>query len=247
MAHYKSIVAYDGTNFYGFQRQSPGSNLRTVQSEIETRLTQIGWTENSILAAGRTDTGVHASGQVISFKLDWKHTTRELTAAINNGLADEISIQSIEEISDGFHPRFDAVSRRYKYQIYVQPVRDPLRDRFAWKVWPDVNDNLMNEAARILIGNHNFRNFGKPHKTGGSTKRNVFHSKWSRLADNLVYEVEANAFLYHMVRRIVKLLIEVGHNRINIEYIKEILRSEDKAGPQGIAPPNGLILEEVVY
>ena len=247
MAHYKSIVAYDGTNFYGFQRQSPGSNLRTVQSEIESRLTQIGWTENSILAAGRTDTGVHASGQVISFKLDWKHTTRELTAAINSGIAHEISIKSVEEISDGFHPRFDAVSRRYKYQIYVQPVRDPLRDRFAWKVWPDVNDDLMNEAARILIGNHNFCNFGKPHKTGGSTERNVFHSNWRRQADNLVYEVEANAFLYHMVRRIVKLLIEVGHNRINIEYINEILGSEDNACPQGIAPPNGLILEEVKY
>jgi len=247
MAHYKSIVAYDGTNFSGFQRQSPGSNLRTVQSEIESRLTQIGWTENSILAAGRTDTGVHAAGQVISFKLDWKHTTRELKAAINYGLADEISIKSIEEIADHFHPRFDAVSRRYKYQIYIQPARDPLRDRFAWKVWPEVNDNLMNEAARILIGNHNFRNFGKAHKTGGSTMRNIIHSNWRRQADNLIYEVEANAFLYHMVRRIVKLMIEVGHKRINVEFIKEILALEDYAGPPGIAPPNGLILEEVVY
>lgn len=247
MAHYKSIVAYDGTNFYGFQRQSPESNLRTVQSEIETRLKQLGWTENSILAAGRTDTGVHASGQVISFNLDWKHKIQELTAAINAGLPDEISIKSIEEISNRFHPRFDAVARRYKYHIYIQPVRDPLRDRFAWKVWPDVNDHIMNEAANILIGNHNFHNFGKPHKSGGSTKRSVFQSEWGRHADNLVYKVEANAFLYHMVRRIVKLLVAVGQNRLNVEFIKEILTSDENDGPQGIAPPNGLILEEVVY
>ncbi len=247
MAHYKSIIAYDGTNYCGFQRQSPESNLRTVQSEIETRLQQLGWTEDSILAAGRTDTGVHASGQVITFNLDWKHTNQELTAAINSGLPNEISIQSIEEVANNFHPRFDAVSRRYNYCIYIQPVRDPLRDRFAWKVWPEVDDDMMNKAARSLIGNHDFRNFGKPHKTGGSTRRSVIQSEWKRYADNLVYEVEANAFLYHMVRRMVKLLVAVGNNRLNVESIKEFLTSKENTIPQGIAPPNGLILVEVIY
>jgi tRNA pseudouridine38-40 synthase len=105
----------------------------------------------------------------------------------------------------------------------------------------------MNEAARILIGSHDFHNFGKPHKIGGPTKRCVFHSDWRRHADDLVYEVEANAFLYHMVRRTVKLLVSVGHNRLNIEFIRKILALEEDPGPQGIAPPNGLILEEVVY
>ena len=247
MAHYKSIVAYDGTDFYGFQRQSEESNLRTVQSEIETRLKQLGWTEKSILAAGRTDTGVHASGQVISFNLAWRHTKKELAAALNTGMPDAIAIKSIEEIDRHFHPRFDAVSRRYIYRIYIQPTRDPLLDRFAWRVWPEVDEDRMNEAARILVGNHNFRKFGSPTKTGGSTERNVIQSEWRRNAESLVYEVKANAFLYHMVRRTVKLLVAVGHSRLNIKNIREMLDFEDDEGPQGIAPPKGLILEEVIY
>lgn len=243
MARYKVILVYDGTAFKGMQRQA---EARTVQQVVEDALCQIGWNGASIIAAGRTDTGVHASGQVIAFDLDWQHTEQDLLNAINANLPEDVAARQIFEVSASFHPRFDALTRRYRYEIYCQPQRDPLRDRYAWRVWPAPSFELLQQAAGALLGEHDFASFGSPPVNGGTTIRNVTHTEWVQNGDRFCLEVVSNAFLYHMVRRMVKLLVEIGQGRLEPETVNEVL-SEPQDMIQGLAPPQGLSLVEVTY
>ncbi len=247
MVRYKVILIYDGTHFFGFQRQSEESQTRTVQGEVEETLRKIGWEGQALLAAGRTDTGVHASGQVIAFDLDWKHPEDKLLASINYYLPTDIAAKSVHPVNSDFHPRFEAVSRIYQYRIFCQPVRDPLRERYAWRVWPEVDADLIVQSAEILLGTHDFKKFGKPMKPGGSTVRNVINSQWISQDIGGIYEIEANAFLYHMVRRVVRLLTAIGQGILGSDELINELKGKSKGILQGIAPPNGLSLVEVVY
>ena len=135
MARYQVILAYDGTFFKGYQRQA---QARTVQAVVETALRQLGWRGRTVLSAGRTDTGVHASGQVIAFDLEWAHPAEELLRALNANLPEDVAAREIHEADLEFHPRYWAVSRRYRYRLFCQETRDPLRERYAWRVWPPV-------------------------------------------------------------------------------------------------------------
>ena len=135
MARYQLKIAYDGTNFSGYQRQG---EKRTVQGEIEKALFRLNWTGQTIFAAGRTDTGVHASGQVISFDFEWTHGCEALQKALNALLPDDIAVHAVKVAADEFHPRYNATSRCYHYRIYCQPERNPLINRFSWQVWPPV-------------------------------------------------------------------------------------------------------------
>ena len=126
MERYQVILAYDGSHFKGFQRQP---NHRSVQGVVETALRKLGWQGNSILAAGRTDTGVHATGQVIAFELEWSHPVQDLQAALNSHLPSDVVARHIRQVCPSFHPRYDASWRRYIYRIYCQPVREPKSDR----------------------------------------------------------------------------------------------------------------------
>ena len=149
MARYKGKLVYDGTGFSGYQRQR---NTRTVQGVVEGALSQLSWQGHSILAAGRTDTGVHAKGQVMAFDLDWSHSTDELLRALNAHLPADVSLMSLETVGPEFHPRFDALYRRYQYRIFSQPVRDPLQERYAWRVWPPLDLSRLQQAADHLVG-----------------------------------------------------------------------------------------------
>src|SRR3990172_8902187 len=175
MARYQVILAYDGTAYHGFQRQA---QKLTVQAVVEQALRQVGWQGRSILAAGRTDTGVHALGQVIAFDLEWKHLPQDLLAALNANLPADIAARSVSLAEDEFHPRYDAIARLYRYRIYCQPIRDPLLDRFAWRGWPAPEIELMQAAAELLIGPHDFAAFGHPPCRGGSTLRTVTVARW---------------------------------------------------------------------
>ena len=137
MARYKIILAYDGTHFQGSQRQTVS---RTVQGELERALRRLGWEEKTIYLAGRTDTGTHASGQVAAFDLDWNHGLDELLKALNAHLPDDMAVQEVKEAVGTFHPRFDASSRRYRYRLFCARIRNPMRERYAWCVWPPVSD-----------------------------------------------------------------------------------------------------------
>ncbi len=243
MAHYKVILAYDGLGFAGFQRQL---NQRTVQGDVESALRKIGWQDRSILAAGRTDAGVHANGQVISFKLDWQHSVEDLRNAMNFHLPPEIAARQVMQASEGFHPRFDAASRRYRYHLFCDPIRNPLRETYAWRIWPSVDVDRMNAAAALLIGLHDFSGFGRPMTPHGSTLRELFSAQWQLLGDDYHLDIKANAFLYHMVRRIVLALVRIGQGIVPVGLISESLESGELP-LSGLAPAEGLVLEEVCY
>ncbi len=243
MAHYKIILTYDGSAFAGFQRQL---KERTVQGVFEKSLRQLGWQDRSIRAAGRTDAGVHGRGQVVSFRLDWGHSTEDLRNALNYHLPMDVAARSVAEVPADFQPRFDAKSRRYRYHLICQPVRDPLRERYAWRIWPPVETDRMNAAAQDLVGPHDFDAFGGPMTKGGVTIREVFTAHWAASEDTLWFDIEANAFLYHMVRRIVLALVEIGHEKAPVNLIRESLRN-GHLPLTGLAPAEGLVLEEVCY
>jgi len=247
VVRYKVILIYDGTHFFGFQRQAEELKIRTVQAEVEKALRKLGWQEHSILAAGRTDTGVHASGQVIAFDLEWKHPTKTLLAALNANLPPDVAAKAASRVVPDFHPRFDAISRRYQYHIFCQPARNPLRERYAWRIWPDVETTNLQKAARHVVGGHDFRAFGSPSKPGGTTMRNVFKSCWRAEHENLVYEIEADAFLYHMVRRLVKIQVAIGQKNVDAETFEQAILGSKQTEVIGLAPPQGLFLVEVIY
>ncbi len=243
MARYQLILAYDGTELEGFQRQG---SKRTVQGEVEKALHHLGWSGNSLLAAGRTDSGVHASGQVIAFDLDWNHPPEELGRALNAALPADLAVKAVRLAREDFHPRYDALSRTYRYRIIGQPERDPLSERYAWRIWPALDYGLLQAAARELIGTHDFAAFGSPMRPGGSTIRTVLEASWEQHAGYLQFEITANAFLYRMVRRVVFVQVQVGLGRLDLAKFTLGVQAAQPQTP-GLAPPNGLSLVRVEY
>jgi len=243
MERYQVILAYDGTNFLGFQRQGIG---RTVQSELEKALRQLNWQGQSVLLAGRTDSGVHASGQVVSFDLDWKHPPEALVRAINANLPPDVAATRAAVVGGDFHPRYHASARCYRFRIYCAEQRNPLLDRYAWRVWPKPELTRLEAAARELVGKYDFSAFGSPMKPGGSTVREIFTARWEETEEGLAFEVRGNAFLYHMVRRMVYLQTQAGQQHISVEEFRQAVRAA-KPLKAGLAEPQGLTLTEVEY
>ncbi len=243
MAHYKLILAYDGTNFNGFQRQAIKTS---VQATFEEALRRLGWQGRAIMPSGRTDSGVHARGQVISFNLDWKHPDIDLQNALNAFLPADIAVQSVTQVAAEFHPRYDALSRQYRYQLYWQSARDPLRDRFAWRLERKPDIMLMQAAANDLLGEHDFIAFGKALKEGATTTRRIFSADWVEEEDGMSFTIVGNAFLYHMVRRIVYVLVRIGLGDLPVETVRLGLES-GSTGIVSLAPARGLTLEAVTF
>jgi tRNA pseudouridine38-40 synthase len=249
MARYKLILAYDGTGFAGSQKQA---NARTVQGDLEKALRGLGWSGASILLAGRTDAGVHAAGQVAAFDLEWRHSELDLVHALNAALPGDLAVRSAEAVGENFHPRFDARARIYRYRMFCQPVRDPLRERYAWRAWPDVDGQALIQNASIFTGRHDFSGYGSPTSPNGHTERTVERSEWRRAEDEWRYEVQADAFLYRMVRRLVFVQAAIAQGRVRAEAAAHSLASPAEgreAGelPAGLAPSNGLSLVEIDY
>jgi tRNA pseudouridine38-40 synthase len=248
MARYQVILAYDGTKFFGFQRQASGPKERTVQAVVETALRQLGWQGKTILASGRTDTGVHAAGQVIAFDLDWAHAPEALRSAVNAHLPADVAVQAVSQAADDFHPRYAAQARRYCYRMYCQPVRHPLRERYAWRVWPPVDIDRLREASVHLYGTHDFAAFGTPPRAGSSTVRTVTRAEWTAVSpDELIFEIIGNAFLFRMVRRLTGFQVAIGQGLIEPQAMRECLESGTNALVQSLAPPQGLTLVQVIY
>lgn len=244
MAHYKLILAYDGTDFLGFQRQSDG---RTVQAVLESALRNIGWNGASISGAGRTDTGVHAIGQVVGFTFEWSHSPENLRDAINANLPPDVAVRSAEVVGDDFHPRYSAVSRTYEYRLYFDGIRNPLKERYAWRIWPQFEIGLVEESAAKLSGIHDFSAFGTAPKPGGSTIREIFSATWRINKGILVFLISGNAYLYHMVRRLVNYQVEVGLGIRSPDELEHLLLEEQAEMVQGLAPARGLYLKEIRY
>jgi tRNA pseudouridine38-40 synthase len=252
MVRYKLTLAYDGSDFAGSQRQA-AAQTRTVQGELEKALRKLGWTGRSIILSGRTDTGVHATGQVASADLNWSHTESDLVRALNSALPGDMAVWSAEVVDSKFHPRFDATSRCYRYSLFCQPVRDPIREHFAWRVQTAIQPELLGMAAQLFPGTHDFAAFGSPTTPSGTTVRTVRKARWAQTAEKeWQFEVQADAFLYRMVRRMVFVQVAVAQDKIRAQAIAKALAKPVPAGarsglPSGLAPAHGLTLVEVTY
>ncbi len=244
MARYQIILAYDGSDFAGSQRQA---NARTVQGVVEEALRRLGWSGRTIWLAGRTDAGVHASGQVAAFDLDWPHDAAALQRALNAHLPPDVAVHALRRVAADFHPRFDARARRYRYHLYCQSVRDPLHDRYAWRVWPPLQGEILSQVARLFLGQHDFSAFGSPPRPESSPVRQVFASIWRQEGDHWYYEVEANAFLYRMVRRLVFVQAATAQGRLSLEAVQTALDEGQGIPLAGLAPARGLTLVQVRY
>ncbi len=252
----RAVVSYDGTDYCGFQRQV---DVPTVQQALETALAQVTQESVTVLAAGRTDAGVHAVGQVVAFDTIWNHGADDLQRAMNAVLPPDVGVREVGEAEPGFRPRYDARSRHYRYRVYDAPVRSPIARRYSLHVPYPLDRSVMEEAARLLVGTHDFATFGQPPQ-GEVTVRHVLRAGWCRepcaLAGPaetqnersfLAFDIEANAFLYRMVRGIVGTLLDVGQGRMSLNAFEDAFRSCERSGAGKTAAPHGLCLLNVSY
>jgi tRNA pseudouridine38-40 synthase len=260
----KLTLAYDGTEFVGWQRQAEG---RSVQGVLEDAVSRLDGRPVSINGAGRTDAGVHATGQVASLVLhesDLDGTT--IRRALNAVLPRDIRIVAVDEVAEGFHARYDAVSKTYHYRLINGPVVSPFAARYVWHVPWSLDLASMDDAARRLVGEHDFGAF---QSTGGdvrTTTREIFESSIAHVAREpsastlgevpaiadsdgrvLVYSVTGSGFLRHMVRAIVGTLVEIGSGRSRPELMNMLLAQRDRAEAGPTAPALGLCLASVRY
>lgn len=247
---FRATLAYDGTAFHGFQRQA---NARSVQGELEEALRVIVGREVGVTGAGRTDTGVHATGQVAAFRMEWRHTAAELVRALNSRLPVDVAVLDAAECADDFHPRYSARSRTYEYAIAAATAH-PMLGRFAWLLAKAPDLDALREAAARLVGEADFAAFGSA-TSGETTVRRVIRAEWRAetvrwgLGEwlGLRFTIEANAFLFRMARRIVRLLVRVGFGELSAADVTGILESRDPQRVTGLAPAAGLCLVEVKY
>lgn len=244
MTRWRARISYDGTAFAGFQRQQ--ARHRTIQGELERVVSRLSGRETAVIGAGRTDSGVHALGQVISFDMDWQHPSGALMNAINANLPEDIAILQLSPAAPTFHPRYDARRRAYRYTIDNRVVAHPVHRHVSWHVKRPLDIDLMNQAARHLIGKQNFATFGQPPK-GNNTVREVYTAQWQQNGRWLHFDIEANAFLYRMVRSIVGSLKAVGEQRWTVNQFVAALQACDRSRSGTTAPPQGLFLMTVAY
>jgi tRNA pseudouridine38-40 synthase len=239
---YRARVEYDGTDFAGFQIQR---NARTVQGALETALARLSdGVRRPVDGAGRTDAGVHATGQVIAFDYEGRLAVPELEAAINGGLPPDVAIRDLRRAPSGFHPRRAARYREYRYTIWNGP-RSPTRERFALGVRAPLDVAAMERIGQAFVGRHDFSAFGAAVRDR-SPVRTVHTIRVRRQGQLVTIDVRANAFLRGMVRRIVAVLLEVGRGRLNEEDVREALAARRPARNGAAAPARGLCLRRVV-
>lgn len=242
MPTYRIDLAYDGTDFHGYGRQN---NVRTIQGDLEKALFRITG-EVKTVVAGRTDGGVHAVGQVVSFSVDAPLDTDRLQRSLNGQLGPEIAVNAVTEVGDRFHARFSAVARRYRYRISNRPVQDPLTSRTAWHVPEPLDVDAMDQAVGAFIGVHDFASLCRK-APGRTTVREVLDARWARTGDLVELSIGAIAFCHQMVRSIVTVSVDVGKGRSRPEDVQAILEAHSRDVVRGLAPPFGLTLMAVTY
>ncbi|HEX9123159.1 MAG TPA: tRNA pseudouridine(38-40) synthase TruA [Actinomycetota bacterium] len=237
-------LAYDGTGFRGWARQR---DQRTVQGVLEGALQRFLGSVPRLSAAGRTDAGVHARGQVVSFETSGEVDVDRMQRAVNAMLGPQVVVSDARTAPEGFDARFSATAREYRYRIDVGPWPDPFTARFEWHRPGELSVPQMRMAARHLVGRHDFASFCRKPPNGGSTVRDLERLAVGRQGDRIEILARANAFLHQMVRSLVGTLVAVGEGRIGPEHIPMILAARDRAEAGPVAPPQGLTLERVVY
>lgn len=236
-----AVLEYDGTELAGMQLQKAA---RTVQGELERAIKQVTGEPVRVTSGGRTDAGVHALGQGASFTIESDWTAAKLSRALNALLPRDVAVRELVRVNDDFSARYSARSRTYRYTILNTPTRSPLNERYALHVPKPLDEQAMNEAVKHLMGEHDFRAFGKP-PHGENTVRTLHRAEVRREGEFVIVELEANAFLYRMARRIVGTLILVGHGEMTPGEMVQVLNGKRRAGTA--VKPHGLCLVRVKY
>ncbi|GGD67245.1 tRNA pseudouridine(38-40) synthase TruA [Lacimicrobium alkaliphilum] len=237
-------VEYDGSGYYGWQRQR---EVNSIQQELETALSRIADETIELQCAGRTDAGVHATGQVVHFDVDAERPIRAWTMGMNANLPDNIAVKWAQEVTEDFHARFSATARRYRYIIYNHAHRPGILRQGVTHYHRPLDVDRMQQAAKCLSGEHDFSAFRASICQSKSPFRRVSHVQIWRQGDYVILEIKANAFLHHMVRNITGSLLEIGSSRKPVEWMGQLLEGKDRSKAAATAKPNGLYLVEVTY
>jgi len=238
------MVEYDGSQFHGWQAQT---GLHTVQQVVEVALSQVAAHAVHVVCAGRTDTGVHATSQIIHFDSETARTNRAWIHGANSLLPKDVSVKWAQEMPQDFHARYSALSRRYQYVIYNSPVRPALlRGNMTWQYRP-LDHQFMHEASQFLLGEQDFTSFRALECQSKTAMRDVHDISVTRRGDLVIIDITANAFLHHMVRNIAGVLIAVGSGRKPVAWVKDVLIAKDRKLGGETAPPYGLYLVGVKY
>ena len=240
----KLILEYDGSRYAGWQRQP---DQPTVQEAIETALFQLTQETLSVIGAGRTDSGVHALGQVASFRIERQWTPREWIRGLNARLPDDIAVRSAAIVSDEFHARYAARGKLYEYRILNRGERPAIDRAYLWHVHKPLDQIAMEQAAAHLVGSHNFTSFEGTLTDNEDPVCNLRQLSLSRENDIVKIHAYADRFLKHMVRAIVGTLVEVGHAKRAPDSLGAILAMKDRTAAGRTAPPHGLFLVRVDY
>lgn len=245
MARYAASVQYDGSGYHGWQRLKSG--LPTVQSAVEKAITKVANHPVFVVCAGRTDAGVHGCHQVIHFDSDSERSERGWAYGSNANLPDDVSIRWVKPVTDDFHARFSAGWRRYRYVIYNNPIRPAhLPKGVTWNYRP-LDEGRMIEAAKHLVGEHDFTSFRAVQCQAKNPVRTISKLNVSRHGKLLVIDIQANAFLHHMVRNIAGVLMSIGTGKYSVDWSKEVLEACDRSEGGVTAPPYGLYFVDVGY
>lgn len=238
------VLEYDGSHYHGWQAQT---GLHTVQQAVEQAVSKVADSPISVICAGRTDTGVHATNQVIHFDTDKERSIRAWIHGVNSFLPKDICIKWGKELPEEFHARYSATARRYRYVIYNGVVRPALlRSNVTWQ-YRQLDHRLMHQGAQILLGENDFTSFRSVECQSNTPMRNVHKLQVTRTNDLVIIDITANAFLHHMVRNIAGVLIAVGSGKHPVSWVEEVLKAKDRRLGAETAPSYGLYLVQVTY
>ncbi|ADL06943.1 tRNA pseudouridine(38-40) synthase TruA [Thermosediminibacter oceani] len=240
----KILLEYDGTNYHGWQKQN---NALSVQEVLEKAIYALTGERVSIIGAGRTDAGVHARGQVANFRTNTRIPVERLPYAINSKLPEDIAVKGAEAVPDDFHARYSAKAKVYTYSIYNAPFPSPLLRRYSYFFPLPLDVEAMRRAAKAFIGVHDFAAFRASGSSVKTSVRNITRLDVKKCGKLLTIEVEADGFLYNMVRIIAGTLLEVGTGKKDPEEIPSIIESRDRERAGVTLPAHGLCLEKVIY
>ncbi|OGO06001.1 MAG: tRNA pseudouridine(38-40) synthase TruA [Chloroflexi bacterium RBG_13_56_8b] len=238
-------MEYDGTRYHGFQWQD---GPPSIQGELEKALTRLTGERRRVISASRTDAGVHARGQVVSFRTGSALSTQSFVGGLNHYLPNDIAVKAAYRINDAFNVRREAISREYNYYILNRPTRSPIREGFAYLVAGKLDIEAMNQACLALVGEHDFASFaGRNGASVKSTVRRVFRAEVTRDGEMVIFNISASSFLLHQVRNTVGALIRVGLGKMTLDEFNSIIEARELALAGPTAPAYGLCLNRVNY
>ena len=237
-------IEYDGSNYFGWQRQN---NVISVQQEVEQALSRICNHPVEVFCAGRTDSGVHGTGQVVHFDTDANRDISAFYLGMNSVLPDTVAVRWAQEVSLDFHARFSATARRYRYVILNQNNRPGILKNGISHYHLPLDADAMNQACSYLLGENDFTSFRAVHCQSNTPFRNIMHLRVDRFGDYVVIDIKANAFLHHMVRNITGCLIDIGIGKYPASWMKDVLELKDRTKASATAKAAGLYLVDVDY